>query len=166
MIRILALDTGTHCGWASWSPRTQQQTSGVQVFELGRGESPGMRFLRFRKWLTEMVRLVSPNVIAYERSAHFKGVPAAEVCHGFQTVMLELAAQHEIDTAPVQNSSLKKYMTGKGNASKEEMVEAAIKRWRLDETPTHDQADALAVLAWAIEETRAGGRKIIIRTRR
>ena len=155
MIRLLALDTATNCGWAAWHPNTGM-TSGAQSFKPGRGESPGMRFLRFRKWLSEMIDLVKPSVIAYERSGHFKGVAAAEVCHGFQTIMHEEAARREIDTAPVQNSELKKYATGEGNAGKPEMIKAARKRWKVDLTEKeHDRADALCVLAWALNESGA-----------
>lgn len=165
MIRLLCLDTGTHCGWASWGPKGME--SGVQHFELGRGESPGMRFLRFRRWLSEMIDLVKPGVIAYERSAHFKGVPAAEVVHGFQTIMHEEAASRDIDTAPVQNSKLKKHTTGKGNCGKPAMVKAAMVRWGLDlEDKEHDRADALCVLAWALDELDLPEKKVMIRVRR
>lgn len=48
-MRILAIDAGKHCGWATWDG--QHLESGVQTFDLKRGESPGMRFLWFRTWL-------------------------------------------------------------------------------------------------------------------
>lgn len=153
MIRILALDTGTACGWATWEPKRETFTSGTQHFKLGRGESPGMRFLRFRRWLSEMLDLVKPKVIAYERSAHFKSAAAAEVCHGFQTIMHEEAACREIDTAPIQNSALKSHATGKGNCGKPAMVAAARKRWLIQlDDEEDDRADALCILAWALEE--------------
>ena len=48
-MKILALDLATLTGWASSVGRT----SGVQVFDVRRGESPGMRFLRCRAWLRD-----------------------------------------------------------------------------------------------------------------
>lgn len=163
-MRILALDTGTHCGWASWTP--DGMASGVQDFVLGRGESTGMRYLRFRKWLREMiVDYVQPEVIAYERSAHFKGVAAAEVAHGFQTIMHEEAAKRGINTAPVQNSKLKKHATGKGNAGKPMMIDAAKKWWKIKGDIRDDEADALCVLAWALEECGTST-KVVVRTRK
>ena len=55
---ILALDLGSTCGWAL-RPDGRLE-SGVQVFDLKRGESPGMRFVRFSAWLALIVGL-SPN---------------------------------------------------------------------------------------------------------
>lgn len=43
-MNILALDMATKTGWATNAGRT----SGVQTFDVKRGESPGMRFLRCR----------------------------------------------------------------------------------------------------------------------
>lgn len=57
-MRILAIDPGTHCGWSTWDGAHVE--SGVQTFDLKRGESPGMRFLRFRTWLREVVGAVTP----------------------------------------------------------------------------------------------------------
>lgn len=169
-MRILALDTASHCGWAALkSPSNHTRaTSGVQEFKLGRGESPGMRFLRFRKWLREMIEYTKAQVIAYERSAHFKGVGAAEVHHGFQTIMHEIAAEEGLETLPVQNSALKKFATGKGNAGKPEMVKAARKRWnRPDLTDKmHDEADALCVLDWALVEIGEKPSRVKITIRR
>lgn len=166
---ILALDTATHCGWASWNGR--KMTSGLQEFKLGRGESPGMRFLRFRKWIREMIDLVKPDLICYERSAHFKGMAAAECHHGFQAELHTECARVGLNVMPVQNSALKKHATGKGNAGKDMMIEAARERWvKYNEwVPgelTHDEADALCLLSFAIDELGSVGRdKKIIRVR-
>jgi hypothetical protein len=51
-MNILALDLGTRTGWAmAENGRTK---SGVQLFDVKRGESPGMRYLRFNRWLEDM----------------------------------------------------------------------------------------------------------------
>jgi hypothetical protein len=49
-MKVLALDLATKSGWATNVGRQ----SGVQTFDVKRGESPGMRFLRCRAWLGEM----------------------------------------------------------------------------------------------------------------
>jgi len=41
-------------------------------------------------------------------------------------------------------STLKKFVTGKGNADKEEMVDAVFQRWGYD-IPCHDEADAFGL---------------------
>ena len=61
-MRILALDLATRTGWA-WGnvykdgPFTPH--SGVEDFSVRRGESPGMRFLRFDAWLSETMDLLA-----------------------------------------------------------------------------------------------------------
>ena len=52
-MEILSLDLATAAGWAS---KILGRRSGVIEFQLKRGESPGMRFLRCRAWLNELQR--------------------------------------------------------------------------------------------------------------
>lgn len=168
---ILALDIATSTGWAL-RDSLGHVTSGVQSFELGRGESPGMRFLRFRRWLLEVTRDPLPtglalggggievradgrvDVIAYER-AHHRGGAATAVCAGFAAVMQEVAADLGIELLPVHTRTLKKHATGMGNASKHDMIAAAMNRWGISDINgpiDDDEADALCVLSWALEE--------------
>lgn len=139
--------------------------SGAQRFDLSRGESVGMRFLRFRGWLREM--LMRPgsaalttvtkrvDVIAVER-AHHRGGAATALCVGLSTVVLEEAASLGIETTAVPTTTLKKFFTGKGNASKEDMIREAYARWghrHLEGREAgDDECDALAVLAWTLKE--------------
>lgn len=185
-LAILSLDVATSTGWALLD-HDGAVVSGVQRFDLGRGESSGMRFLRFSRWLDEVVprdpmptslsflsgpgpkarinregRLV--DVIAFERPSFFRSQAAGEVIHGLLGHMHGFAAHHKIETLPVQTAVLKRHATGKGNAKKPAMIEAAAKRWGRDaESLGDDEADALCVLAWAMDElgvkeaTRAKG---------
>ena len=67
---IVAFDFGSRTGWAALDGGHIE--SGVQTFELSRGESPGMRFIRFRRWLEEMMALTKPGLCVYE-AAHHRG---------------------------------------------------------------------------------------------
>ena len=49
---ILALDLGTHTGWALLQ-LDDTITSGTENFKPHRFEGGGMRFLRFKQWLNE-----------------------------------------------------------------------------------------------------------------
>jgi hypothetical protein len=71
-MEILSLDLATAAGWAS---KILGRRSGVIEFQLKRGESPGMRFLRCRAWLNELHRLLSGDieVIAHEQAAPGRG---------------------------------------------------------------------------------------------
>ena len=146
-LNILALDCGTKCGWASLSRGFME--SGIQEFTLQRGESPGMRFIRFRKWLGEMLKTTEAVVIAFEQ-AHHRGGFSTDLLIGMTSRILEEAALRGIETAAVHSATLKKFATGSGRADKEAMVNAAEKRW--GKRPADDnEADALCLLAWAIK---------------
>ncbi len=114
-----------------------------------------------------MIELVNPEVIAYERPNALRSTPANECIFGLTAAMHEEATTQKVDTLTVGTSEIKKYATGKGNAGKPAMVKAARKRWgRSDLTMgQHDEADALLVLAWTLDELGVKKNKIIIRKR-
>ena len=66
------------------------------------------------------------------------------------TEALAFAAKYNIETMPVHTATLKKFATGNGRASKEDMVKAAIQRgWN----PVDDnEADAILLLEYAPNE--------------
>ena len=147
-MKILALDLGTHTGWA-YTDGTALE-SGTQTLDLRRGESPGMRFLRFRRWLDDMLRGLRPALVAYE-APHHRGGAATEVAVGFSTRVLEQCADLGIEHVSVHTATLKKHATGSGRAGKDDMIRAASERW--GRTPaTDDEADALCLLAYAVDE--------------
>ncbi len=151
-MKILALDLATTTGWAT---NALDRVSGTVEFALRRGESPGMRFLRCRAWLNEFWQLIGArlDVLVYEQ-AHHRGGAATAVCVGLVTTAQSFAAEHDIELMPVHTASLKKWATGKGNASKEMMIEAArVRGWQ----PQDDnEADAELLLDYAIS-TLTGG---------
>jgi Holliday junction resolvasome RuvABC endonuclease subunit len=147
-MRILAFDFGCKTGWAS--KRDDRIESGIQTFELGRGESPGMRFLRFNVWLEAMIRLVQPELCVYEQ-AHHRGGYATELLVGMATRLQERCATSSIEYMPVHTGMLKKWATGKGSSDKERMKLAAQKKF--SKIPEDDnEADALLLLAYAMEK--------------
>jgi len=149
-LKILGLDMASKTGWGVVIARGQLMESGVQDFTKKRGESNGLMFLRFRKWLRDFCDLLNPDLIAYEQ-AHFRGGAATEICVGLQTRAQEIAAERGIESAPVKTNTLKKWATGKGNAGKEEMITAAGKF--MHRPPIDDnEADAVLVSLWAANE--------------
>ena len=140
---ILGLDLASKTGWCFIDKRGNIIASGVQDFTKKRGESNGLMFLRFRKWLQELIKLSSEPVklIGYEQ-AHFAGGGPTEICVGLQTHAQSMAAELEIESAPVHTGTLKKFATGSGRASKDDMIAAAsliLKRRPLDD----NEADAV-----------------------
>ena len=144
-MKIIALDSGTKTGWATNEPEI---ISGVQDFSLRRGESPGMRFLMFQNWLRRMAETIKPDMIVYER-AHHQGGAATEVCVGLTAMIQAICAEAKIEHVAIHTATLKKHATGKGNAGKEAMMEAATEKGWLYEDD--NEADALWLLDYAIE---------------
>jgi len=144
---ILALDLATATGWAC-----SNGDSGVQRFQLKRGDSPGMRFLRFSSWLHEILDLTSPALVVVEQ-AHHRGGHATELAVGFSTRVQEQAARRGINFTSVHSATLKKHATGSGRANKQDMIDAA--RVILEREPLDDnEADAVLILQWAKEQYR------------
>ena len=146
---ILALDLGTTTGWAL-SGYDGLITSGTASFRPGRFDGGGMRYLRFTNWLGELDRLSGPvGAMCFEEVRRHAGTDAAHVYGG---LMATLTAWAELRGVPYQGvpvGTIKRHATGKGNAPKEAMIAAARARGF---TPADDnEADAIAILLWAIE---------------
>jgi len=147
-MNILTLDLATTTGWAQ--KKKKKIESGIVNFSPKRGDSPGVRFLKFRAWLTKVVKELEPEVIVYERP-HHRGGAATEVLVGLSTRVQEIAAEYKIECQAVHSTTLKKFLTGGGRASKEDMIREAKIRFPKQDIVDDNQADALALLAYAIE---------------
>jgi Holliday junction resolvasome RuvABC endonuclease subunit len=144
---ILALDLGTTTGWALRTP-DGAITSGTQSFRPQRFEGGGMRFLRFKRWLTELkAHADGIDSLHFEEVRRHVSTDAAHAYGGFLATLTSWCEHHQIPYQGVPVGTIKKHATGKGNASKDEMVTAMR---RLGHVPTDDnEADALAILHWA-----------------
>ena len=150
---ILALDLGTQTGWALHQ-LDGCITSGSEPFKPQRFEGGGMRYLRFKRWLNEL-RSVDQhiNAVYFEEVRRHAGVDAAHAYGGFLGQLTAWCEQHRIPYQGVPVGTIKKHATGKGNAGKDEMIAAIVKRGF---APVDDnEADALALLHWAIEMQEA-----------
>jgi len=152
-LAVLALDLGTTTGWAVRS-RDAMVTSGSQSFQPQRSgarfEGGGMRYLRFKHWLTELKSVAGDlHAVYFEEVRRHAGVDAAHAYGGFMAHLTAWCEHHNIPYQGVPVGTIKRHATGKGNASKDEMI-AAIRARGFD--PIDDnEADALALLLWVIE---------------
>mgnify|MGYP000949460914 CR=1 FL=1 len=133
---ILALDIATKTGWKT------RTASGVWDLKVNRGESESMRVIRFRAKVKELIELENIDLIAYERAAgRYKSSIIVE--SEMIGVLKLLCNELNIDMACYSATEIKKFATGKGNANKEAMIEAAKE---LGYTPKDDnEADAIHI---------------------
>ena len=76
---ILTLDLGTTTGWAL-QPSEGQIAHGFVSFKAQRFEGGGMRYLRFKRWLTELKNISSDiHAVYFEEVRRHVGVDAAHV---------------------------------------------------------------------------------------
>lgn len=146
---ILALDLGTKCGYAV-RRRDGAISYGTAVFTPRASWSPGQRWLRFRRWLSEVIESEQVHVIAYERVVFgHSSASASDVYGGFKALVEMAADAHRCELMEVPVPTVKKSWTGSGKADKTAMVAEARRRGFSPDTA--DAADALAVLSWACE---------------
>ena len=149
MITILALDLGTTTGWAM-RLADGVVVSGTMEFRSGRYEGGGMRFLRFRSWLDHLLDGAKAiDLIHFEEVRRHAGTDAAHIYGGF---LAHLSAWCELKHIPYQGvpvGTIKRHATGKGNAAKDAVI--AAMRSKGFNPEDDNEADALAVLTWAID---------------
>lgn len=150
-VSILALDLGTKTGYAL-RRRDGTLRYGTEVFTPQASWTPGQKWQRYRAWLSKIIAEEAVNLIVFEDvKAHGKGAVLAAHAYGGFRAMLEMVADgHRVRLVPVGVGVVKKHWTGKGNADKGAMVEQAKARGFRPETD--NDADALAILHWAIEQ--------------
>lgn len=146
---MLALDLGTTTGWALRA-EDGMITSGTASFRPGRYDGGGMRYLRFTNWLAEIDRLSGLiAAIWFEEVRRHAGTDAAHVYGGLMATLTAWAEMRGVPYAGVPVGTIKRHATGKGNAPKYAMMAAAKARGF---NPVDDnEADAIAILLWAIE---------------
>lgn len=144
---ILALDLGTTTGFAYKHGISIK--SGSISFKTKRHEGAGMRYLKFEKWLNT-IKESGIREVHFEEVRRHVGTDAAHVYGGFMAVLMKWCENNQIPYSSVPVGTIKRSATGRGNASKEEMIEA-VKKAGFD--PIDDnEADAIALLYCVISE--------------
>ena len=153
---ILALDLGTITGWALRG-RDGMANSGTVSFRPDRFEGGGMRYLRFKHWLTEVKNMAgSIEALYFEEVRRHAGTSAAQIYGGFLAHVAAWCEHHGIPYQGVPVGTIKRHVTGKGNAPKQAVIEA-VRAYGF--APVDDnEADAIALLLWALEARPGDGR--------
>ena len=110
-----------------------------------------MRFLRFKQWLGEIDALVGGlDLVVVEEVRRHCGVDAAHCYGGFLAIVTSWCEHHQIPYQGVPVGTIKRNATGKGNASKAEVIEAM--RQKGHHPADDNEADALAILHWILDK--------------
>lgn len=143
-MNILALDVATHCGWATAT------ASGVWDLSIKKDESSGMRLIRFKAKLKEVCEKERINLVVFERTAgfHKAAIIVQAELHGVLKIYLE---ENNINYRAYSAAEIKKFATGKGNANKEKMIEAAKNKYCM-EIIDDNHADALHIYHLAVSD--------------
>ena len=133
-MNILALDIATTTGWKT------ETSSGVWKLKQKKDDSTGMKLVRLKSYLKELITLEKIDIVVYERPAGmFKSaiITESELIGVVLLLCEELLLQYTAYSA----TEIKKFATGKGNAKKQDMIDAAV---ALGYNPEDDnEADAI-----------------------
>lgn len=133
-MKILALDIATTTGWKT------ESASGIWNLKPNRGESEGMRVVRFKSKVREMIIMEGITLVSYERPAglYKSSIMVASEMVG---VLKDLCIEMKVELACYSAKEIKLFATGKGNAKKEQMIFSAR---QLGYNPVDDnEADAI-----------------------
>lgn len=132
---VLALDVATNTGFCCASG------SGVWDLRPKRDESAGMRLIRFKAKLMDILKAEQINLIVFERSAgfHQNAVIVQSELHGVLKLFCE---ENSIEYKAYSASEIKRFATGKGNSDKKAMIKAAQEKYRYS-GDNDNEADAL-----------------------
>ncbi|WP_168464967.1 crossover junction endodeoxyribonuclease RuvC [Wolbachia endosymbiont of Ctenocephalides felis wCfeT] len=149
-MQILTLDLGKQTGWAILHNGVVH--SGSESFHSSRFNGGGMKFLSFRNWLEQKLENIS--AVYFEEVRRHLGTDAAHCYGGFLAHLTAWCEEHNIPYKGVPVKTIKRFIAGKGNASKNEVIQAVQDRGFC---PVDDnEADALALMFWARKHFTSG----------
>lgn len=153
MADVLALDLALTTGWAARADTGM--VSGVVNLRPGRGRPHRVEGLNLWWWLSEMYfRHGFERVVQEKPIVYAKRPSGARVAFGLAHACQMWCEHKGVQWETVTPAELKSHATGKGNATKASMLEAARKRWPGHGIADDNEADALWLLDWCRE--RAG----------
>jgi crossover junction endodeoxyribonuclease RuvC len=143
-MNILALDPATHCGWAT------RTAYGVWNLSVKKDESDGMRLIRLKSKLLEILKTEGIELVVFERPGGLHTNPIMVQSQIQGTIML-VCEENKIQYRAYSSGEIKKFATGKGNANKYAMILAAEKKYGY-KGDDDNEADALHLLHLAQED--------------
>ncbi len=149
---LIAIDPARESGWAQFKDGT---LASALCFELSKPDDrPARRYRQIRGLLTTTLETAIKDgidhrdiVVAYER-ASFRGssTEAAISKGGYYAMIMAVCEDFCIRCEALHVATIKKSVTGSGNAQKELVVATVAEKWGIDpESLDHNAADTIAV---------------------
>jgi crossover junction endodeoxyribonuclease RuvC len=145
-MKIAAFDLGTKVGFAVCDGSTRY--SGSQNLAPRKHENWASRFDKFQQLLDSISKNFSPDRVVYEEVRAHSGTDAAHMYGAFMATLQSWCNARGIPCVGVPVGTIKKFATGRGNASKMEVLMAVEKRWGVL-AQDDNEADAIALLEYA-----------------
>lgn len=146
MALILALDIATNTGWALLRDGELLDHGRIELGKQRWHRRPfGLRH-RLSALLASLPDGQTVSCVAYEKVRRHAGTEAAHVYGALEAAVLAWAEAWALPVVTVGVAAAKIALTGRGNATKEQMVAGAHRAFGgLPETLTDDEADAMGV---------------------
>jgi Holliday junction resolvasome RuvABC endonuclease subunit len=147
--RLLGLDPGGSTGYA-WTEEPHVSVERSGVWQLGKITKPGRRF----GYLLGQLDLFEPTHVAYEKPHGLRGKAALWWHAGYLATVQLWCERNGAALGLVHPKTLKEFAAGSGRADKDQMRQAACRRFKnnLPMDFDHNRVDALWVLAWGLRE--------------
>jgi len=137
------LDIGTRLGWAAVTTENHRLSASVDMTPR-KHENWAARFRKFRALLDTLNNVEPVKAIWYEEVRRHEGTDAAHVYGGFLANLGQWADEHGAALTGVPVGAIKKFATGKGNASKAAVTLACAERFDVIASDDNE-ADAVAL---------------------
>ena len=148
---ILALDVAQHTGWYTaghgygtvYFPNTEKAPK-----KYG---DDYQQHKAFRNWVKDMIMKHHIRLVVAEDVNVSANFTALRKLSQFQGVLFEICATMKVPLLVENVMAIKRFATGKGNATKEEMMEAAIRRWKIDPEGDDNIGDAAHIFYYLLK---------------
>jgi len=137
----LGIDIGTNMGlaWITDDGALHYDCTNLKPGKTEDGE-------RYINCLLALQAMQQPSIIYYEQVRRHMGTQAAHVYGGLLAVIKMYAFKRSVPMHGIGVGIIKKHATGKGNAKKDKMIEAAKEEFGYDGNDDNE-ADALWILS-------------------
>ncbi|NIA72296.1 crossover junction endodeoxyribonuclease RuvC [Pelagibius litoralis] len=158
MTALLCLDLATSTGFAFWRPGANRIASGS--FRLPRtGPDVGWFVDEFEQRLSEMLGFHKPELVVFEAPLLRGGQTSIDTARKLMglAIMTEFVCRRAgVKYLEANNASVRKHFIGKGRGERKQLKAMTIQacRERGWDPANDDEADALALLSYAVDLLR------------